>query len=249
MAAKENEFSTRNCWIRLQKELMALMMSTEKSVSAFPENENFFRWIGTITGEDGTLPFSAVRWRNFCASFKVRRTPSTMDSVTACCSSSLTPILTRHRLFTSWPNVSIPTSIWTALCASTSWRRNGRRCMTSARSSCRSSRFSASPTTRARWTVTPPACGPTRRSTRSIWISFMRRTRTLDRRSNESLAKMWRSFSGLRRLARKALNLYYLIQSISRWLFFYVVNTFSNTSCSSNPSMFINIFRSISLYK
>lgn len=28
-------------------------MSTEKSVSAFPENENFFRWIGTITGKAG----------------------------------------------------------------------------------------------------------------------------------------------------------------------------------------------------
>jgi ubiquitin-protein ligase len=29
---------------RLQKELMALMMSSEKSVSAFPEDSNFFRW-------------------------------------------------------------------------------------------------------------------------------------------------------------------------------------------------------------
>lgn len=26
-------------------------MSTEKSVSAFPENENFFRWLGTIIGK------------------------------------------------------------------------------------------------------------------------------------------------------------------------------------------------------
>ena len=30
--------------IRLQKELMALMTSSEKSVSAFPEDSNFFRW-------------------------------------------------------------------------------------------------------------------------------------------------------------------------------------------------------------
>lgn len=48
---------------RLQKELMALMMSTEKSVSAFPENENFFRWIGTITGKlsrEFSLPFVLI---------------------------------------------------------------------------------------------------------------------------------------------------------------------------------------------
>lgn len=30
--------------LRLQKELMALMMSTEKSISAFPEDSNLFRW-------------------------------------------------------------------------------------------------------------------------------------------------------------------------------------------------------------
>jgi len=47
---------------RLQKELMALMMSTEKSVSAFPENENFFRWIGTITGPKETV-YDGQRYR------------------------------------------------------------------------------------------------------------------------------------------------------------------------------------------
>lgn len=36
---------------RLQKELMALMMSTEKSVSAFPESDNFFKWVATIIGK------------------------------------------------------------------------------------------------------------------------------------------------------------------------------------------------------
>ncbi|KAG8223039.1 hypothetical protein J437_LFUL001361 [Ladona fulva] len=40
---------------RLQKELMVLMMSTEKSVSAFPEGENLFKWIGTIHGPVGTV--------------------------------------------------------------------------------------------------------------------------------------------------------------------------------------------------
>lgn len=40
---------------RLQKELMVLMMSSEKGVSAFPEGENLFKWIGTITGPRDTV--------------------------------------------------------------------------------------------------------------------------------------------------------------------------------------------------
>jgi ubiquitin-conjugating enzyme E2 C len=34
---------------------MALMMSTEKGISAFPEGENFFKWIGTIAGPQDTV--------------------------------------------------------------------------------------------------------------------------------------------------------------------------------------------------
>lgn len=30
-------------------------MSTEKGVSAFPESENLFKWIGTITGPKDTV--------------------------------------------------------------------------------------------------------------------------------------------------------------------------------------------------
>ena len=37
-------FFALSCFKRLQKELMALMMSTEKSISAFPEDSNLFRW-------------------------------------------------------------------------------------------------------------------------------------------------------------------------------------------------------------
>ncbi|XP_051168703.1 ubiquitin-conjugating enzyme E2 C [Leptopilina boulardi] len=40
---------------RLQKELMVLMMSSEKGVSAFPEGENLFKWVGTITGPLDTV--------------------------------------------------------------------------------------------------------------------------------------------------------------------------------------------------
>uniref|UniRef100_A0A224XLI4 Putative ubiquitin-conjugating enzyme n=2 Tax=Panstrongylus TaxID=65342 RepID=A0A224XLI4_9HEMI len=40
---------------RLQKELMVLMMSGEKGVSAFPEGENLFTWVATIAGPQGTV--------------------------------------------------------------------------------------------------------------------------------------------------------------------------------------------------
>ena len=44
-------------WIifRLQKELMFLMMSSEKGISAFPDGDNIFRWVGTITGPVDTV--------------------------------------------------------------------------------------------------------------------------------------------------------------------------------------------------
>lgn len=40
---------------RLQKELMVLMMSSEKGISAFPDGENIFKWIGTISGPASTV--------------------------------------------------------------------------------------------------------------------------------------------------------------------------------------------------
>lgn len=40
---------------RLQQELMTLMMSGDKGVSAFPSDENIFNWIGTINGANGTV--------------------------------------------------------------------------------------------------------------------------------------------------------------------------------------------------
>lgn len=40
---------------RLQQELLSLMMSGEKGVSAFPDGDNLFKWIGTINGPIGTV--------------------------------------------------------------------------------------------------------------------------------------------------------------------------------------------------
>ncbi|XP_062500626.1 ubiquitin-conjugating enzyme E2 C-like [Corticium candelabrum] len=40
---------------RLKQELMSLMLSADQSVSAFPDGDNLFHWIGTITGPSGTV--------------------------------------------------------------------------------------------------------------------------------------------------------------------------------------------------
>ncbi|KAK8950900.1 Ubiquitin-conjugating enzyme E2 20 [Platanthera zijinensis] len=47
---------------RLQKELMSLMMSGNLGVSAFPESENIFSWIGTIEGGKGT-PYEGLSYK------------------------------------------------------------------------------------------------------------------------------------------------------------------------------------------
>ncbi|KAJ8401338.1 hypothetical protein AAFF_G00385690 [Aldrovandia affinis] len=47
---------------RLQQELMTLMMSGDKGISAFPESDNLFKWIGTIDGPQGTV-FEGLRYK------------------------------------------------------------------------------------------------------------------------------------------------------------------------------------------
>ena len=40
---------------RLQRELMQLMMSGDSECSAFPEGDNLFEWVGSITGASSTV--------------------------------------------------------------------------------------------------------------------------------------------------------------------------------------------------
>ena len=40
---------------RLQSELMSLMSSSEPGVSAFPDGDSLFAWLGTIHGAAGTV--------------------------------------------------------------------------------------------------------------------------------------------------------------------------------------------------
>nr|XP_020467841.1 ubiquitin-conjugating enzyme E2 C isoform X1 [Monopterus albus] len=47
---------------RLQQELMTLMMSGNKGISAFPESDNLFKWVGTIDGAQGTV-YEGLRYR------------------------------------------------------------------------------------------------------------------------------------------------------------------------------------------
>ncbi|KAJ6777639.1 UBIQUITIN-CONJUGATING ENZYME E2 20 [Salix koriyanagi] len=46
---------TQSVLKRLQSELMALMMSGESGISAFPEGDNIFCWKGTIRGSKDTV--------------------------------------------------------------------------------------------------------------------------------------------------------------------------------------------------
>uniref|UniRef100_A0A8C7UHQ9 Ubiquitin-conjugating enzyme E2 C n=1 Tax=Oncorhynchus mykiss TaxID=8022 RepID=A0A8C7UHQ9_ONCMY len=56
---------------RLQQELMTLMMSGDKGISAFPESDNLFKWIGTIDGAQGTvgLRFNSFEHSNLSLEF------------------------------------------------------------------------------------------------------------------------------------------------------------------------------------
>uniref|UniRef100_A0A2K6S180 Ubiquitin conjugating enzyme E2 C n=1 Tax=Saimiri boliviensis boliviensis TaxID=39432 RepID=A0A2K6S180_SAIBB len=45
---------------RLQRELMTLMMSGDKGISAFPESDNLFKWVGTIHGAAGTASYYLI---------------------------------------------------------------------------------------------------------------------------------------------------------------------------------------------
>ncbi|KAL0977896.1 hypothetical protein UPYG_G00162920 [Umbra pygmaea] len=47
---------------RLQQELMTLMMSGDKGISAFPESDSLFKWIGTIDGAQGTV-YEGLRYK------------------------------------------------------------------------------------------------------------------------------------------------------------------------------------------
>ncbi|KAM1162039.1 hypothetical protein PS2_001107 [Malus domestica] len=54
--ASSNPVDTTSVSQRLQKELMSLMMSGgDLGVSAFPEGESIFTWVGTIEGGKGTM--------------------------------------------------------------------------------------------------------------------------------------------------------------------------------------------------
>uniref|UniRef100_G3U933 UBC core domain-containing protein n=1 Tax=Loxodonta africana TaxID=9785 RepID=G3U933_LOXAF len=50
---------------RLQQELMTLMISGNKGISAFPESYNLFKWVGTIHGEAGTVSEEDLRRKLF----------------------------------------------------------------------------------------------------------------------------------------------------------------------------------------
>ncbi|KAG5899867.1 hypothetical protein JTB14_012334 [Gonioctena quinquepunctata] len=53
--AKKPQSDSHAVTKRLHKELMNLMMTHDKNISAFPDGENLFKWIGTIMGPKDTV--------------------------------------------------------------------------------------------------------------------------------------------------------------------------------------------------
>ncbi|CAL1532734.1 unnamed protein product [Lymnaea stagnalis] len=51
----ETKPNASNVTRRLQKELRTLMISGSPGISAFPEGDNMFKWVGTIEGGKGTV--------------------------------------------------------------------------------------------------------------------------------------------------------------------------------------------------
>ncbi|KFM28411.1 Ubiquitin-conjugating enzyme E2 C [Auxenochlorella protothecoides] len=69
---------------RLQQELMSLMSSGEKGISAFPQGDSLFTWVGTIEGASGTV-FEELTFRlslNFGADYPFK--PPTVKFETPC---------------------------------------------------------------------------------------------------------------------------------------------------------------------
>ncbi|GAB1601882.1 ubiquitin-conjugating enzyme E2 C-like [Argonauta hians] len=57
-SAKDNHSVSK----RLQQELMVLLSSGDSRVSAFPDGDNLFKWIGTIEGAPGTV-YDGLRFK------------------------------------------------------------------------------------------------------------------------------------------------------------------------------------------
>nr|CAG4646589.1 EOG090X0DZY [Macrothrix elegans] len=69
---------------RLQQELLTLMMSGDKGISAFPNGDDMFTWIGTITGPQGTVYEGLVYKLNFNFPNGYPFTAPTVKFVTPC---------------------------------------------------------------------------------------------------------------------------------------------------------------------
>lgn len=80
-ATKKDSHSVKK---RLQQELMSLMMSNDKGVSAFPDGDNLFKWVGTIEGPHDSV-YESLKYRlslEFSSSYPYE--PPTVKFTTPC---------------------------------------------------------------------------------------------------------------------------------------------------------------------
>ncbi|XP_035959752.1 ubiquitin-conjugating enzyme E2 C isoform X3 [Halichoerus grypus] len=66
---------------RLQQELMTLMMSGDKGISAFPESDNLFKWVGTIHGAAGTVSAGTRASVTLCLLSSPRQTQRSLQAL------------------------------------------------------------------------------------------------------------------------------------------------------------------------
>jgi len=69
---------------RLQQELLALMMSGDKGISAFPNGDDVFSWVGTIVGPQDTVYDGLVFKLSFSFPNGYPFTAPTVKFVTPC---------------------------------------------------------------------------------------------------------------------------------------------------------------------
>lgn len=137
-----------------------MQMSGDKSISAFPETDNLFKWIGTINGPQETVSAHLMIHMSLMSFDYMFITPGELVNpqlwpainntgcmiCLRCMMDSDTGFLLSFRLVTHIRllvsnlslHVSIPTLMIRASSVSTSWRINGQHCTMCVPSCCRS---------------------------------------------------------------------------------------------------------------
>jgi len=139
------------------------MTSSDSGISAFPDGDNIFSWVGTIEGAKGTV-YENMKYSltlSFANEYPYRSRTSTR---------------LKRRWWNFPPRVSIRTSISSGTFAWIFWKSSGRRRITWGRFCCPFRVCWESRITIRRWIRTRRGCGRIKRSIESCCRRSIRRT-------------------------------------------------------------------------